>query len=95
VNLERIIADRGYRGHNAPSTHRFKVYLSGQKRRVTEQINRELRRRSAVEPVIGHVKSDHRISRNYLAGRAGDADTGQEPTTYRCCASEKFVERFS
>jgi transposase, IS5 family len=73
ANLERIVADRGYRGHNAPSDHRFKVYISGQKRRITEHIKRELRRRSAVEPVIGHAKGEHRMGRNYLAGPAGDA----------------------
>jgi IS5 family transposase len=73
VSLSRIIADRGYRGHNAPPDHRFKVYISGQKRRVTEQIKRELRRRSAVEPVIGHAKGEHRMGRNYLAGQQGDA----------------------
>src|SRR5690242_4991684 len=37
------------------------------------QIKRELRRRPAVEPVIGHLKEDHRMGRNYLAGQAGDA----------------------
>ncbi len=42
-------------------------------RGVTEQIKRELRRRSAVEPVIGHMKEDHRLGRNHLAGRQGDA----------------------
>jgi IS5 family transposase len=73
VSLSRIVADRGYRGHNAPPDHRFKVYISGQKRRVTEHIKRELRRRSAVEPVIGHAKGEHRMGRNYLAGPAGDA----------------------
>jgi transposase, IS5 family len=73
VSLARIIADRGYRGHNAPPDHRFKVYISGQRRRVTEHIKRELRRRSAVEPVIGHAKGEHRMGRNYLAGQAGDA----------------------
>jgi transposase, IS5 family len=73
TSLTRIVADRGYRGHNAPSDHRFKVYISGQKRRVTEHIKRELRRRSAVEPVIGHAKAEHRMGRNYLAGQAGDA----------------------
>ncbi len=67
------VADRGYRGHNAPPDHRFKVYISGQKRRVTEHIKRELRRRSAVEPVIGHAKGEHRMGRNYLAGQQGDA----------------------
>jgi transposase, IS5 family len=73
VSLARIIADRGYRGHNAPQDHRFKVYISGQRRRVTEHIKRELRRRSAVEPVIGHAKSEQRMGRNYLAGQQGDA----------------------
>ena len=73
ANLTRILADRGYRGHNAPPDHRFKVYISGQRRRVTETIKRELRRRSAVEPVIGHAKAEHRMGRNYLAGTQGDA----------------------
>ena len=43
-----------------------------QKRRVTPQIKREMRRRAAVEPVIGHLKEDHRMDRNYLAHRHGD-----------------------
>ena len=73
VNLARIVADRGYRGHNAPPDHRFKVYISGQKRRVTEAIKRELRRRSAVEPCIGHLKAEHRMGRCQLAHAAGDA----------------------
>jgi IS5 family transposase len=73
ANLIRIVADRGYRGHNAPPDHKFKVYISGQRRRVTEPIKRELRRRCAVEPVIGHAKAEHRLGRNYLAGPAGDA----------------------
>ena len=73
ANLTRIVADRGYRGHNAPPDHKFRVYISGQRRRVTEAIKRELRRRSAVEPVIGHAKAEHRMGRNYLAGTHGDA----------------------
>lgn len=63
----------GYRGHIAPPGHRFSVYTAGQKRRVTEQIKREFKRRAAVEPVIGHLKDDHRMGRNYLAHAAGDA----------------------
>jgi IS5 family transposase len=61
------------RGHNAPPDYKFKVYTTGQKRRVTEQIKREFKRRAAIEPVIGHLKDDHRISRNHLAHAAGDA----------------------
>src|SRR4051794_14016406 len=40
---------------------------------VTSSIPETFRRRSAVEPTIGHLKNEHRMGRNYLAGRAGDA----------------------
>jgi transposase, IS5 family len=63
ASLARIVADRGYHGHNAPPDHKFNVYISGQRRRVTEAIKRELRPRSAVEPVIGHAKAEHRMGR--------------------------------
>jgi IS5 family transposase len=71
--IERLIADKGYRGHNAPADYKFRIFTSGQKRRMTPTIKREMRRRSAIEPVIGHIKSEHRMERNYLAHRAGDA----------------------
>jgi transposase, IS5 family len=73
ARLARIVADRGYRGHNAPPDHKLKVYVSGQRRGVMEAIRRDLRRRSAVEPVIGHAKSEHRMGRNFLKGTHGDA----------------------
>jgi len=41
-------------------------------RRVTKTIRREMKRRAAVEPVIGHLKAEHRLGRNYLKGRDGD-----------------------
>lgn len=50
--IERAYADKGYRGHDAPNPHR--VFISDQKRGVFGAIKRELRRRSAIEPVIGH-----------------------------------------
>jgi transposase, IS5 family len=70
VAVRRIHGDKGYRGHNYPD--RFRVWISGQVRRVTKVIRREMRRRAAVEPVIGHLKDDHRMRRNYLKGRDGD-----------------------
>ncbi len=73
AEIERILADAGYRGHNAPPSHKFRVFTAGQKRRVTPAIKREMRRRSAVEPVIGHLKSEHRMGRNYLAHTPDDA----------------------
>ncbi len=71
--IQRLIADKGYRGHNAPPDYKFRVFIAGQKRRMTPKIKREMRRRSAIEPVIGHLKAEHRMERNYLAHRAGDA----------------------
>ena len=71
--IGRILADAGYRGHNAPDSHKFRVFTAGQKRRVTPAIKRQMRRRSAIEPVIGHIKAEHRMGRNYLAGEQGDA----------------------
>lgn len=71
--LDRIFADKGYRGHNAPQDHKLRIFISGQKRGVTPRIKRQLRRRAAVEPVIGHLKADHRMGRNYLWYRQGDA----------------------
>jgi IS5 family transposase len=69
--IERAYVDKGYRGHDAQNPRR--VFISGQKRGVFGTIKRELRRRSAIEPVIGHLKADGHLSRCYLKGRAGDA----------------------
>ena len=71
--IARMLVDKGYRGHNAPPEHKFRVFISVQKRGVTPSIKRQLRRRSAVEPVIGHLKAEHRLGRNYLWHRRGDA----------------------
>src|ERR1700704_4635326 len=72
TTIEQLHADAGYRGHNAPADYKFKIYTSKQNRRVTLAIKREMRRRSAVEPVIGHLKDGHRMGRNYLAHSHGD-----------------------
>lgn len=71
--ISRVLADAGFRGHNAPESHKFRVFTAGQKRRVTPAIKRQMRRRSAVEPVIGHIKNERRMGRNYLAHTQGGA----------------------
>lgn len=68
VAVQRIYVDKGYQGHGLD---RFKVWKSGNKT-PTEAIRRELRRRSAIEPVIGHMKNDGLLDRNYLKGKDGD-----------------------
>ena len=37
-----------------------------------EKKRKHCRRRAGIEPVIGHLKSDHRVARNYLKGQLGD-----------------------
>lgn len=68
--VERAYVDKGYRGHSAPNPRR--VFISGQRRGVHGIIKRELRRRSAIEAVIGHMKADGHLGRNFLKGYRGD-----------------------
>uniref|UniRef100_UPI0035DB9487 hypothetical protein n=1 Tax=Bradyrhizobium australafricanum TaxID=2821406 RepID=UPI0035DB9487 len=70
-SIERAYVDKGYRGYDAQNPRR--VFISGQKRGVFGVIKRELRRRSAIEPIIGHLKTEGHLGRCYLKGRAGDA----------------------
>src|SRR5579863_2568900 len=69
--IERAYVDKGYRGHEVPNPRR--VFISGQKRGVFGLIKRELRRRSAIEPIIGHLKAEGHLGRCYLKGHRGDA----------------------
>ena len=67
---EFAFVDRGYRGHGVENV---KVFISGAKRGVTRTIAKLLRRRSAIEPMIGHMKNDGRLTRCPLKGTEGDA----------------------
>ena len=64
--------DRGYRGVKA-EIGETKVHLTNKRKgSLTRSAWRWLRRRAAIEPVIGHLKSDTRLDRNYLLGEEGD-----------------------
>ena len=65
-----VFVDRGYRGIEVPGVS---IWRSGQKRGVTPSIKKAIHRRSAIEPAIGHMKSDGRLRRNWLKGALGDA----------------------
>ena len=67
---DKCFVDRGYRGHGVKKTC---VYIAGQKRGITAALHRALKRRNAIEPIIGHTKHDGLMGRNYLKGSAGDA----------------------
>ena len=66
-----VMVDQGYRGHGYEGSAIVHVVRTIPKR-ATRAMKRMLRRRAAIEPTIGHLKSDNRLDRNYLTGRAGD-----------------------
>jgi IS5 family transposase len=66
-----VIVDQGYRGHGYQGSASVHVVRSIPKR-ATRAVRRMLKRRAAIEPTIGHLKSDNRLNRNYQTGSAGD-----------------------
>jgi IS5 family transposase len=69
------ICDRGYRGKKEVDGTKICIPgtpLKGDTKYQKEQKRKKFRRRAAIEPIIGHVKSDHRMQRNYLKGFIGD-----------------------
>lgn len=66
-----IIVDKGYQGHGYQGEAKVHVVRTIPKQ-ATRAVRRMLKRRAAVEPTIGHLKSDNRMCRNYLTGKAGD-----------------------
>ena len=64
--------DKGYRGHDYHGD--ATIHVAGSSHRGLSRTGRKRRRRrSAVEPIIGHMKSDHRMGRCFLKGLIGDA----------------------
>lgn len=64
------IVDKGYRGVESEGV---RILRSGQRRGVTRTLKAMIKRRSAIEPAIGHMKMDGRLGRNPLKGALGDA----------------------
>lgn len=73
---EKAFCDRGFRGRKRVGGTAI-VLPESPSPRTTEHFKRKARknfgRRSAIEPVIGHLKNDFRLARNYLKGTIGDA----------------------
>jgi IS5 family transposase len=71
VAPRRCYVDRGYQGHGVSGD--TAVFVAGRRRGITPTVRRELRRRSAIEAMIGHMKLDGKLARNHLKGAVGDA----------------------
>ena len=68
---EDVMVDQGYRGHDYAGSSSVHVVRTIPKR-AKRTLRRMLKRRAAIEPTIGHMKSDNRMNRNYLTGPEGD-----------------------
>ena len=69
--VEEAYCDKGYRLKKEEQPKNCRVFLPGMKKRSVAEKKR-MKRRNAIEPIIGHMKSDNRLSRNYLRGIIGD-----------------------
>lgn len=70
------LVDRGYRGQKYVESTKIEIPGPGKKKQsyyLKQKARRKFRQRAGIEPVIGHLKKDHRMLRNYLKGTRGDA----------------------
>jgi IS5 family transposase len=69
---EQAYCDRGYRGSHK-TVEGIEINMAGKRRKgLTRSALRWLKRRSAIEPMFGHLKVDNRLDRNHLLGKEGD-----------------------
>ena len=74
VKIKEVVADLGFRGKSVDEANPgVTIIHRGRYKSMTEEQRKWLKRRPAIEPVIGHVKADHRMQKCWLKGEVGDA----------------------
>ena len=68
--VDEAFVDRGYRGISTYKT--TKIHVPKPDKNITKEKRKKHSRRAAIEPVIGHLKANYRLCRNYLKGILGD-----------------------
>jgi len=69
---KEVYVDKGYRGHGYTGDTQVHIVGTRKVKNMTRTFRKWLKRRNAIEPIFGHLKSDNRMSRNYLKGQEGD-----------------------
>jgi IS5 family transposase len=72
LKIKHVMVDLGFRGVDASNPDK-EIIHRGKFKSLSKQRKAWLKRRTAVEPAIGHLKSDHRMDRCWLQGALGDA----------------------
>ncbi len=70
--IREAFVDRGYRGSGYEGEVEVHICDGNRRKNLSSRLKRLRKRRSAIEPLIGHMKNDGRLGRNYLLGKAGD-----------------------
>lgn len=70
LSFEKIFVDLGYKGNDF--SEKSKIYTPKTKKNLSKEDKKMQKRRSAIEPIIGHLKNFGRMGRNYLKGKIGD-----------------------
>lgn len=76
MNVKNALVDRGYRGRKWIDDTKVEIPGAGKPTDsyyTKQKARKKFCRRAGIEPVIGHIKQDHRMQRNYLKGTLGDA----------------------
>ncbi len=72
-NIKQTCVDQGYRKHNLTDNEiAVNIVKRGWRKEKNRTLRKWLKRRSSIEPVIGHLKTDNRLGNNYLKGKQGD-----------------------
>ena len=69
---QEVYCDKGYRGAKSQEGVDCEIFIPGTRGKRSRTIRKFLKRRNAIEPIIGHMKSDHGMDRNWLKGEDGD-----------------------
>lgn len=77
TKIKDAFVDKGYKGHGIDEeTDNIRIFISGQKthnkKKITKTIKKHIKRRQAIEPIIGHMKNDGRLDLCRLKGIIGD-----------------------
>ena len=77
TKIKDAFVDKGYKGHGIDEEKdKIRIFISGQKtlgkKKITKTIKKQIKRRQAIEPIIGHMKNDGRLDLCRLKGIIGD-----------------------
>jgi len=70
--IKDAFVDLGYRGHDHKGKTIVHIVDGRKLKKLTRYVRGLYKRRSAIEPIIGHVKNDNGMSKNWLKGEDGD-----------------------